>query len=111
MAGAFSGLLAFLISKMDGVGGLEGWRWIFILEGIATVLVATVSYFLIWDEPSTATFLSESEKAIIIDLLADSRASIRANQLEERSATDWKQVKLALVDWQVSDLIPSVNDD
>ncbi|GES66619.1 MFS general substrate transporter [Aspergillus terreus] len=100
MAGAFSGLLAFLISKMDGVGGLEGWRWIFILEGIATVVVATLSYFLIWDEPSTATFLSESEKAIIIDLLADSRASIRANQLEERSATDWKQVKLALIDWQ-----------
>lgn len=83
----------------------------FILEGIATVLVATISYFLIWDEPSTATFLSESEKATIIDLLADSRASIRANQLEERSATDWKQVKLALVDWQVSDLIPSVDDD
>jgi len=27
MAGAFSGLLAFGISKMDGVGGLEGWRW------------------------------------------------------------------------------------
>jgi hypothetical protein len=27
MAGAFSGLLAYLIVKMDGVGGLEGWRW------------------------------------------------------------------------------------
>jgi MFS family permease len=31
VAGAFSGLLAFGISKMDGVGNLEGWRWIFIL--------------------------------------------------------------------------------
>lgn len=37
IAGAFSGLLAFGISKMQGVGGLEGWRWIFILEGILTV--------------------------------------------------------------------------
>jgi MFS family permease len=27
MAGAFSGLLAFAIVKMDGVGGLAGWRW------------------------------------------------------------------------------------
>jgi hypothetical protein len=27
MAGAFSGLLAFAIAKMDGVGGLAGWRW------------------------------------------------------------------------------------
>lgn len=34
IAGAFSGLLAYGIAHMDGVGGLEGWRWIFILEGI-----------------------------------------------------------------------------
>jgi hypothetical protein len=27
LSGAFSGLLAFAISKMDGIGGLEGWRW------------------------------------------------------------------------------------
>jgi MFS family permease len=27
IAGAFSGLLAFAIAKMNGVGGLEGWRW------------------------------------------------------------------------------------
>ncbi|KAL4894758.1 major facilitator superfamily domain-containing protein [Aspergillus ambiguus] len=100
MAGAFSGLLAFLIGKMQGVGGLEGWRWIFILEGIATVLVAVLSYFLVWDEPSTATFLSEGEKLIIIELLADSRASVGANQLGEKSAFDWRQVKQALLDWQ-----------
>jgi MFS family permease len=33
VAGAFSGLLAFAIGKMEGVGGLHGWQWIFILEG------------------------------------------------------------------------------
>ena len=27
LAGAFSGFLAFALMKMDGVGGLEGWRW------------------------------------------------------------------------------------
>jgi MFS family permease len=32
IAGAFSGLLAYGISFMDGVGGQAGWRWIFILE-------------------------------------------------------------------------------
>lgn len=45
IAGAFSGLLAFAISKMDGVGSLEGWRWIFILEGLLTVVVAVIAYF------------------------------------------------------------------
>ena len=36
LSGAFSGLLAFAIAKMDGVGGRPGWAWIFLLEGIAT---------------------------------------------------------------------------
>ncbi|OQE69716.1 hypothetical protein PENNAL_c0129G06796 [Penicillium nalgiovense] len=100
MAGAFSGLLAFAISKMDGVGGLEGWRWIFILEGLLTVVCAVLAFFVIWDEPSTATFLSDREKAIIIDLLADSRASSSEGQLEEKSAFDWKQFLAAVLDWQ-----------
>lgn len=33
LSGAFSGLLAFALQKMDGIGGLSGWRWIFVLEG------------------------------------------------------------------------------
>lgn len=45
IAGAFSGLLAFAIAKMDGTAGLEGWRWIFILEGIATVVAAVLAFF------------------------------------------------------------------
>lgn len=32
-SGAFGGLLAAAISKMNGVGGIEGWRWILVLEG------------------------------------------------------------------------------
>ncbi|ESU10106.1 hypothetical protein FGSG_03161 [Fusarium graminearum PH-1] len=34
--GAFSGLLAFAIAKMDGMAGLEGWRWIFLIEALST---------------------------------------------------------------------------
>lgn len=63
MAGAFSGLLAAAISNMDGVGNLAGWRWIFILEGLFTVVVAVVSYWMIQDFPSNAKFLTEEESA------------------------------------------------
>ncbi|CAH0017059.1 unnamed protein product [Clonostachys rhizophaga] len=38
MSGAFSGLLAAAIAKMSGIAGYNGWRWIFITEGILTVL-------------------------------------------------------------------------
>lgn len=40
-AGAFGGLLARGILEMRGVGGLEGWRWLFILEGMLTFLIGS----------------------------------------------------------------------
>jgi len=38
-AGAFGGLLARGIVEMEGVGGRPGWAWIFILEGLVTIVV------------------------------------------------------------------------
>ncbi|CAH0054954.1 unnamed protein product [Clonostachys solani] len=66
VAGAFSGLLAFGIAKMDGVGGLAGWRWIFILEGIATVICAVFAFWGLYDYPETASFLSDDEREFVI---------------------------------------------
>ncbi|KAJ4315851.1 hypothetical protein N0V94_005737 [Neodidymelliopsis sp. IMI 364377] len=53
-SGAFSGLLAAVIAKMNGVGGYEGWRWIFIIEGIATVLMGVAVFWLLPDSPDHA---------------------------------------------------------
>ena len=50
---------------MKGVAGLDGWRWIFILEGIATVLVAMLGYLAITNWPTTARWLSDDERAFI----------------------------------------------
>ncbi|KAL8396821.1 hypothetical protein RB594_003781 [Gaeumannomyces avenae] len=66
LSGAFSGLLAAAIARMHGVGGLEGWRWIFILEGLATVLLGIATFSLQigspalggkWLEPDEIRFL------------------------------------------------------
>lgn len=46
LAGAFGGLLASAIGKMDGIGGYLGWRWIFILEGLLTCVVAVGFVFV-----------------------------------------------------------------
>lgn len=57
------GLLAAAIHNMDGIGGKPGWAWIFILEGLFTVLCAAVSFFILEDFPESAKFLSETERA------------------------------------------------
>ncbi|KAL1677796.1 major facilitator superfamily domain-containing protein [Schizophyllum commune] len=63
IAGAFGGLLATAIMKMDGVGGLAGWRWIFILEGIVTILFALGSAFILPADLQSAKFFTDEERA------------------------------------------------
>ncbi|KAF2679748.1 putative allantoate permease [Lentithecium fluviatile CBS 122367] len=65
VAGAFGGLLASGIAKMDGVSGLHNWRWVFILEGLGTVVLGIISYFLISDFPERAKWLTERERAFV----------------------------------------------
>lgn len=66
VAGAFSGILAYGISFMSGVGGMLGWSWIFILEGCFTILVGFVSLFILIDFPTSAKFLTQEEQAYVI---------------------------------------------
>ncbi|ODV65149.1 MFS general substrate transporter [Hyphopichia burtonii NRRL Y-1933] len=65
IAGAFSGLLAAAITQMDGLGGLAGWRYIFILEGCLTVLLGVLSYFVFPDFPQDAKFLNDREREFV----------------------------------------------
>jgi len=65
LAGAFGGLLATAIGKMDGVRGFHGWRWVFILEGLLTCCIGIVFYFLISDFPEDAKWLSSEEREFL----------------------------------------------
>lgn len=65
-SGTISGLLAYAISFMNGVGGLPGWRWVFILEGIPALLCGAYTYFYLPDYPDETTkFLTQEEKDTI----------------------------------------------
>lgn len=61
VSGSFGGLLAAAIGKMEGVGNKPGWAWIFILEGIVTVLFGAASFYMVHDFPDNAKFLTDSE--------------------------------------------------
>ncbi|UCK59200.1 hypothetical protein AFCA_002022 [Aspergillus flavus] len=97
IAGAFSGLLAYGIAKMDGVGGYAGWRWIFILEGLLTIVVAFIAPFAIHDSPETAGFLTEEERKFVIHMLRTQNTGGTAEATEFRM----KYVIDALLDWQI----------
>ncbi|GAA5976926.1 hypothetical protein JCM21900_003750 [Sporobolomyces salmonicolor] len=76
LAGAFSGLLAYAIGHMSGVGGYNGWRWIFILEGLATFLAGVLALFAISDFPQTVKWLTEEEREWVVWRLATDGTSV-----------------------------------
>lgn len=95
VSGAFGGLLAAAISNMDGIGGKPAWAWIFILEGLLTVVAALASYWIIQDFPSTAKFLSEAERTVVIRRLqADSQFSAAGEKFK------MKYIKQSFLDWK-----------
>ena len=68
---------------MEGIGGKPAWAWIFILEGLATVLAGAASFWIIQDFPDTAKFLSEAERTFVIRRLqGDDQFSAAGEQLE-----------------------------
>lgn len=95
LAGSFGGLLAAAIANMDGVGGKPGWAWIFILEGLATVLIALASFWMVHDFPDEATFLSDDDRRRVIRRLKEDKQS-SAEHEEFKIAYVWATLK----DWK-----------
>ncbi|SCZ96520.1 BZ3500_MvSof-1268-A1-R1_Chr8-2g10259 [Microbotryum saponariae] len=95
LAGAFSGLLAYGIQFMSGVGGRNGWSWIFILEGLLTTLAGVGAFWAIVDSPRSSHFLTKEEQDFIIwRKTTDSGASGEATNVS------WIYIRQALTSWQ-----------
>ncbi|KAJ6079700.1 hypothetical protein PENARI_c001G07655 [Penicillium arizonense] len=65
LSGGFGGLLAFGLIRLDGASGLEGWRWLFIVEGLMSAVVGIATFFLLPNNYETAYFLNEEDKELM----------------------------------------------
>ncbi|PSN75390.1 MFS general substrate transporter [Corynespora cassiicola Philippines] len=99
LSGAFSGLLAAAIAEMDGVGGYEGWRWIFLLEGIVTVLLGVSCFFLLIDSPRLSTRWLDPEEIRFLELQRFIKDGGRL--AEEKPAARWNDLKMVLCNWRL----------
>jgi len=91
-------LLAYLIAKMNGAGGYEGWRWIFILEGIASVVAGFASLFLLPDSPALShKWLAPDEIRFLELNHIKYRGRSAGTSHKVEAQTLWKVIK----DWQL----------
>lgn len=61
------------ILMLDGYLGLAGWRWVFILEGLPSVLAGIVTWFYLTDKPEDATWLAADERQTLTSVLTQER--------------------------------------
>jgi sugar phosphate permease len=62
IAGVVGGFVAHYLMKLDGLGGLHGWQWLFLSEGLPTFFVGISVLFVLKDHPDDAGWLSDAEK-------------------------------------------------
>jgi hypothetical protein len=73
----------------------------FILEGIATVLIAFCAYFILHDFPDTASFLTIEERAWVVHRLKYQGSEGSGQMVAESEHFAWKHVRAAFSDWQI----------
>lgn len=67
IAGAFSGLIsAGITNGLDGARNLRAWRWLFIIEGVITIVIAAAAYFVLPNFPRTTSWLTENERQLAV---------------------------------------------
>jgi MFS transporter, ACS family, 4-hydroxyphenylacetate permease len=84
---AIGSLLSGYILRMDGMYGIAGWRWLFILEGVPSIAFGVVTFLYLQDRPSDAAWLSASEQASIEQAVAAEAPPMR------RQGSVWAELR------------------
>lgn len=65
LSGSFGGLLAYGLTHLHGASGLAGWRWLFLVEGLISLVVGLLALFVLPDSFEAAWWLREDEKQLM----------------------------------------------
>ncbi|MGH1572145.1 MFS transporter [Methylobacterium sp. P31] len=82
------------ILNTDGMLGLRGWQWLFLLEAAPAVLLGLLAFVLLPDEPGAARWLTPQQSAWLLERLAGERASVvRGETAPTRHLSVWQVMR------------------
>ncbi|CAG9988810.1 unnamed protein product [Clonostachys byssicola] len=92
-AGAFSGLLAYGIGQLDYTWGYRGWRFIYCIEGLFSLCLAIAGFWIVYDTPSSVSWLSPEEKEFLT--LRHKFSAGGETGIGEKESFSWKHARAA----------------
>ena len=93
IAGAIGSPISGSLMQMNGILGLRGWQWLFLLEGLPAVVLGFACFRFLPDRPSTAPWLSAAERSWLSQTIAAEQSALQ----HPRAHNPWR----ALADWRV----------
>jgi sugar phosphate permease len=72
-------LSSWIMESLNGVCGLKGWQWIFIVEGIPTILLGCTVYFFLTEKPANAKWLSPAQREWLSTTIESENALTRGS--------------------------------
>jgi D-galactonate transporter len=89
LSGVIGGPISgWILSNISGMYGLKGWQWLFLLEGIPSVIVGLLVYYVLDDNPSKAKWLTMDEKNLLIQRLAEDEEIKKAQGYSHHTLKD-----------------------
>src|SRR5256886_13024319 len=88
VTGLIGGPLSGALLELDGLHGLAGWQWLFLVEGLPAVILGTSVLFYLKDRPETTSWLAPPERDWLVETLA----------AEQRACLPRPDIRMALID-------------
>jgi MFS family permease len=92
LGGPISGFLL----ELNGTWGLAGWKWLFLLEGLPSVVLGIAALYILADSPETARWLTTEERLIVRRRLAGENQKMEIKSLRS-TFTDPRVLVLAVL--------------
>ncbi|KAB8205453.1 major facilitator superfamily domain-containing protein [Aspergillus parasiticus] len=90
LSGAFGGAIAYGVGHLNGARGLEGWRWLFLVEGVPTIAAGLLVFLFLPSYPDKVGWLTDEEKEAQALRLEDGGSS-------GEDKLNWKDAKETLL--------------
>ena len=100
----FGSILSGSLLALDGVGNLAGWKWLFLMEGLPSVVMGVIAYFYLPNFDTTESFLSREERSWLdntMDRERISRQSLKKFTVLQ-ALLDWRTIALTVMYFNIT---------